>query len=54
MGLCATTEEYEQYQIYKVQYKVKKGLSEKLAIGLSHGVNKAGVSLMSKFKALHP
>jgi len=50
----ALLEQQQQYQIYKVQYKIKKGLSDKLAMGLSHGVNKAGVSLMSKFKALNP
>jgi len=50
----ALLEQQQHYQIYKVQYKIKKGLSDKLAMGLSHGVNKAGVSLMSKFKALNP
>ncbi|MFL3649647.1 MAG: protease SohB [Pseudoalteromonas sp.] len=50
----ALLEQQSERQIYKVKYKVKKGLSDKLALGLSSGVNKVGVSLLSKFKSLNP
>ncbi|MDP2633705.1 MULTISPECIES: protease SohB [unclassified Pseudoalteromonas] len=41
-------------QIYKVQYKIKKSLSDKFAVGLSNAVNKTGVSLLSRFKSMNP
>ena len=44
----------KERQIYKVKYRIKKNLSDKLAVGLSSGVSKAGVSLMSRFKGLNP
>ncbi|MFU2509025.1 protease SohB [Pseudoalteromonas sp. ASV78] len=44
----------DERQIYKVQYKVKKSLSDKFAIGLSNTVNKTGISLVSRFKGLNP
>ncbi len=44
----------DERQIYKVKYKVKKTLSDKLAIGFSGGINKAGVSIYSRFKSLNP
>ncbi|GEB70242.1 protease SohB [Pseudoalteromonas carrageenovora] len=50
----ALLEQQSERQIYKVKYKVKKGLSDKLALGLSSGVNKVGVSLLSKFKSMNP
>ncbi|XQF90065.1 protease SohB [Pseudoalteromonas espejiana] len=50
----ALLEQQAERQIYKVKYKVKKGLSDKLALGLSSGVNKAGVNLMSRFKSINP
>lgn len=50
----ALLEQQAERQIYKVKYKIKKGLSDKLAIGLSSSVNKAGVNLMSRFKAMNP
>ncbi|MEL0632402.1 protease SohB [Pseudoalteromonas carrageenovora] len=50
----ALLEQQSECQIYKVKYKVKKGLSDKLALGLSSGVNKIGVSLLSKFKSMNP
>ncbi|MBQ4858218.1 protease SohB [Pseudoalteromonas sp. MMG007] len=50
----ALLEQQSERQIYKVKYKVKKGLSDKLALGLSSGVNKVGISLLSKFKSMNP
>jgi serine protease SohB len=47
-------EQQNERQIYNVKYKVKKGLSDKLAIGLSYSFTKVGVSLLSKFKSLNP
>ncbi|KTF18087.1 protease SohB [Pseudoalteromonas sp. H105] len=41
-------------QIYKVHYKVKKSLSDKFAIGLSNTMNRAGISILSRFKSLNP
>ena len=41
-------------QIYKVHYKIKKGLSDKFALGISSGINRAGVNLLSRFKSLQP
>ncbi|WP_394191647.1 protease SohB [Pseudoalteromonas atlantica] len=41
-------------QIYKVQYKIKKSLSDKFAIGLSNTMNKTGISLLSRFKSMNP
>ncbi|KAF7773728.1 serine protease SohB [Pseudoalteromonas citrea] len=38
----------EQYQLYKVSYKIKKGLPEKLGLSVSTMVEKLGVSLWSK------
>lgn len=50
----ALLEQQHERQIYKIKYKVKKGLSDKFALGLSSGINKVGVNLLSKFKALNP
>jgi serine protease SohB len=50
----ALLEQQYERQIYKVKYKVKKGLSDKFALGLSSGVNKIGLNLISKFKSLNP
>ena len=50
----ALLEQQSERQIYKVKYKVKKGLSDKFALGLSSGVNKIGINLLSKFKSLNP
>jgi serine protease SohB len=50
----ALLEQQHERQIYKIKYKVKKGLSDKLALGFSSAVNKASVNLLSKFKALNP
>ncbi|KTD97864.1 protease SohB [Pseudoalteromonas sp. H71] len=50
----ALLEQQYERQIYNVKYKVKKGLSDKFALGLSSGVNKIGVNLISKFKSLNP
>jgi serine protease SohB len=47
-------EHHHERQIFKVKYKIKKGLSDKLALGFSSGVNKVGINLLSKFKALNP
>jgi serine protease SohB len=44
---------YER-QIYKVKYKVKKNLTDKLAVGLSSSISQAGVNLMSRFKGMNP
>lgn len=44
----------DERQIYKVHYKIKKGLSDKFALGLSTGINRAGVNLLSRFKSLQP
>tara|TARA_R110001606_G_scaffold12028_1_gene51835 strand:+ start:23908 stop:24981 length:1074 start_codon:yes stop_codon:yes gene_type:complete len=44
----------DERQIYKIKYKVKKSLSDKLAIGLSNTVNKTGISLLSRLKGLNP
>ncbi|MEL0649762.1 protease SohB, partial [Pseudoalteromonas agarivorans] len=43
----ALLEQQSERLIYKVKYKVKKGLCDKLALGLSSGVSKDGVSLLS-------
>ena len=50
----ALLEQQSERQIYKIKYKVKKGLSDKFALGLSSGVNKIGINLLSKFKSLNP
>lgn len=50
----ALLEQQNERQIYKIKYKVKKGLSDKFALGLSSGVNKIGINLLSKFKSLNP
>ena len=50
----ALLEQQSERQIYKIKYKVKKGLSDKFALGLSSGVNKIGINLLSKFKTLNP
>lgn len=50
----ALLEQQNERQIYKVKYKIKKGLSDKLALGLSTSINKVGVNLVSKFKTLNP
>ncbi|MBE0359006.1 MULTISPECIES: protease SohB [Pseudoalteromonas] len=50
----ALLDQQHERQIYKIKYKVKKGLSDKLALGLSSGVNKVGINLLSKFKSLNP
>ncbi len=50
----ALLEQQDERQIYKIKYKIKKGLSDKLALGFSSAVNKAGVNLVSKFKSLNP
>ncbi|TMO67912.1 protease SohB [Pseudoalteromonas aurantia] len=42
----------EQHQLYKVSYKIKKGLSEKLGLSVSTMVEKLGVSLWSKSKKM--
>lgn len=44
----------KERQIYKVKYRIKKNLSDKLAVGLSSGISKAGVNLMSRLKGLNP
>lgn len=41
-------------QIYKVKYKIKKNLSDKLAIGLSTSISKAGINFVSRFKGMNP
>lgn len=45
---------YSDKQIFKVSYKIKKNLSDKLAIGLSSAFSQAGVSLVSRFSKLKP
>ncbi len=44
----------DERQIYKVKYKVKKNLTDKLAVGLSSSISQAGVNLMSRFKGMNP
>ncbi|WP_404340314.1 protease SohB [Pseudoalteromonas mariniglutinosa] len=47
-------QQYTERQIFKVKYKIKKNLSDKLAIGLSSSISQVGVALMSRFKGLNP
>ena len=46
--------QYKEKQIFKVSYKIKKTLSDKLAIGLSSTLSRTGVSLYSQFTKLKP
>lgn len=46
--------QYENKQIFKVSYKIKKNLSDKFAIGLSSSLSRAGVALYSHFSKLKP
>ena len=46
--------QYKEKQIFKVSYKIKKTLSDKLAIGLSSTLSRVGVSLYSQFTKLKP
>lgn len=46
--------QYKDKQIFKISYKVKKNLSDKLAIGLSSTLSRAGVALYSQFTKLKP
>ncbi|MBQ4832554.1 protease SohB [Pseudoalteromonas sp. MMG010] len=50
----ALLSQQNERQIYKVKYKVKKGISDKLALGISHSVNKITMTLISKFKSVNP
>jgi hypothetical protein len=43
----------KERQIYKVKYRIKKNLSDKLAVGLSSGVSKAGVSIALEYAFTH-
>lgn len=47
-------QEAKTRHLYQVKYRRKKLLSDKFAVGVSHAVERAGVSLLSKVKALKP